>query len=94
MDQTDTLSKILRNHYGYSQCMKKFEENPSVISSDLSCRDKIAGHWLRVRQYCSENNCFYRDSWKKDHQKFVKVMGHLQGQKPFHNSLFDEKNIF
>ncbi|AHA46060.1 hypothetical protein ISTM_162 [Insectomime virus] len=97
MDDTKNLGKILRSHYTYSKCMKKFqlewEKDPSFVPSDISCIDKVQNHWFRTRQYCSTNNCFYRDSWKRDHQKFVKVLGHLKG-KTIPSQLFDKENIF
>lgn len=97
MDNTGTLQNILSNHHGYSKCMRKFqlewEEDPSFVPSDLSCLDKVQNHWYRTRQYCSTNNCFYRDSWKRDHQTFTKVLEHLSDNQ-IPKELFDQNNIF
>lgn len=98
MDNVESLAKILGNQYNYSRCMKKFEseweKDPSFVPSDLSCIDKVEGHWLRVRQYCSSNNCFYRDSWQRDHERFVKVLGHLKDKQIFSSVLLNKENIF
>nr|WNL49846.1 hypothetical protein MarFTMF_330 [Marseillevirus sp.] len=97
------MESIWNGQRDVSECMRKFtdqhKKDPNFVPEDFSCLSKVSSHWAKISGFCSFGGCeriAFTEGWEGQHRHFVKVLGHLRGEKDgfFKEEVFDSGKVF